>query len=304
MLAIIIPYFKHTFFEETLQSLANQTDQRFKVYIGDDSSREKPAALLGKYKGKFDFEYYRFEDNLGGTSLTQQWERCIALSADEEWIMILGDDDELGEHCIADFYENLAMIITAKSNVVRYATYINDVVQLKLSDLYTHPELEKATDFLFRRISNQTRSSLSEYIFTRASFEKYGFVDYHLAWHSDDRAWLEFSENSPIFSINSSIVNFRLSNENISRPNYRTKEKLEAKVAFSKFVLEHYFINFNKVQKKVFLLQYEQLVYKSNMVTMNFIVLLSKLFILNHGFIASMKFLRRVFIKKNMYILN
>ena len=33
MLAIVIPYFKLTFFEETLQSLANQTDQRFKVYI-------------------------------------------------------------------------------------------------------------------------------------------------------------------------------------------------------------------------------------------------------------------------------
>lgn len=38
MLAIIIPYYKFTFFEATLQSLANQTDQRFKVYIGDDAS--------------------------------------------------------------------------------------------------------------------------------------------------------------------------------------------------------------------------------------------------------------------------
>ena len=29
MLAIVIQYFKLTFFEETLQSLANQTDKRF-----------------------------------------------------------------------------------------------------------------------------------------------------------------------------------------------------------------------------------------------------------------------------------
>ena len=43
MLAIIIPYFKLLFFEETLQSLAIQTDKRFKVYIGDDASPEDPS---------------------------------------------------------------------------------------------------------------------------------------------------------------------------------------------------------------------------------------------------------------------
>lgn len=48
MLAIIIPYYKFTFFEATLQSLANQTDQRFKVYIGDDASLEDYAFLSGK----------------------------------------------------------------------------------------------------------------------------------------------------------------------------------------------------------------------------------------------------------------
>lgn len=38
MLAIVIPYYKITFFEDTLESLAHQTDKRFKVYIGDDAS--------------------------------------------------------------------------------------------------------------------------------------------------------------------------------------------------------------------------------------------------------------------------
>lgn len=46
MLAIIIPYYKLRFFEATLESLANQTDKRFKVYIGDDASPENLADLL------------------------------------------------------------------------------------------------------------------------------------------------------------------------------------------------------------------------------------------------------------------
>jgi glycosyltransferase involved in cell wall biosynthesis len=71
MLAIIIPYYKLTFFEATLQSLAHQIDKRFKVYIGDDASPEDPSELLEKYQGKFDFVYHRFDSNLGGISLTQ-----------------------------------------------------------------------------------------------------------------------------------------------------------------------------------------------------------------------------------------
>ncbi len=34
--------------------------------------------LLEKYKDKFDFVYHEFESNLGGISLVQQWNRCIA----------------------------------------------------------------------------------------------------------------------------------------------------------------------------------------------------------------------------------
>ena len=71
MLAIVIPYYKRTFFEETLQCLVNHTNQRFKVYIGDDASPENPSELLKKQKGRFDFVYLSFEQNIGGKSLTQ-----------------------------------------------------------------------------------------------------------------------------------------------------------------------------------------------------------------------------------------
>ena len=71
MLAIIIPYYKFTFFEATLQSLADQTNKQFKVYIGDDASPDSPETILKKYHGKFDFVYHRFEKNLGSVSLTK-----------------------------------------------------------------------------------------------------------------------------------------------------------------------------------------------------------------------------------------
>src|SRR5436190_2366329 len=123
MLAIIIPYYKLTFFESTLESLADQTDKRFKVYIGDDASLEDCSLLLRKFEGKFDFIYYRFENNLGGISLTKQWERCISLSDKEEWLMILGDDDVLGENVVEEFYKQYDFF-KGKTNLIRYASQI------------------------------------------------------------------------------------------------------------------------------------------------------------------------------------
>nr|WP_315234329.1 glycosyltransferase family 2 protein [uncultured Flavobacterium sp.] len=296
MLAIIIPYYKLTFFEATLQSLAIQTDKRFKVYIGDDGSPENPIVLLEKYKNQFDFIYHRFDENLGGVSLVQQWERCIAMIGNEEWFMILGDDDTLSVTCIEEFYFNLSEILYNKCKVIRFATVIKDEVNNKTSSLYTHPKLEKATDFFYRRFKNKTRSSLSEYIFRKSAYEKHGFYNYNFAWYADDRAWLEFSEFNYIYSINSSYMSFRLSDENISRADYKIKEKQEVKVVFFKFVVFRYFFNFKRHQQKELLLYYEQLVYINKKVNFSFWLVL---FLFHSGsfhFMQSIKFTRRLLI--------
>ncbi|OGS71072.1 MAG: hypothetical protein A3F91_02095 [Flavobacteria bacterium RIFCSPLOWO2_12_FULL_35_11] len=296
MLAIVIPYYKLTFFEATIQSLANQTDKRFKVYIGDDASMDSPSALLEKYYGQFEFMYNRFENNLGGISLVKQWARCIAMTKNEEWLMILGDDDEMSSTCIAEFYKHLPKIELNNCNVVRYATIINDEVQHKQSYLYTHRTLEKATDFIYRRFLNQTRSSLSEYIFKRSSYEKYGFYNYKLAWYADDRAWFEFSDSNYIYTINSAFVSFRLSFENISRANYKINEKQQVTMQFYKFLIVKHFNKFKRYQRKDLLMFYEQLVYKNKVVTFAFWFLLSMLFLVSFYPLQSIKFSRRLLI--------
>jgi len=256
MLAIIIPYYKFSFFEETLQSLANQTSKRFKVYIGDDASPENPGVLLEKYQGKFDFVYYRFDENLGGKSLPQQWKRCIALSANEEWIMVLGDDDVLSETVVESFYNNQAIFLK-KTNVIRFASkklFGKDIVD---SNVFVHPKWESATAAFYRKFAKTTRSTLSEYIFSRASYLKFGFYDYPLAWNSDDRAWLEFSDSKPIFTINESIVYFRLSDLNISGRQDNLLLKNKSEIEFYKFIVVSKLKEFNKEQQLRLLRRYQ-----------------------------------------------
>ncbi|TDE02052.1 glycosyltransferase family 2 protein [Flavobacterium sandaracinum] len=248
MLAIVVPYYKLTFFEETLKSLAIQTDKRFKVYIGDDASPENPNDLLEKYNGKFEFDYHRFKDNLGGISLVQQWERCVSLSIDEEWLMILGDDDYLDSNVVASFYNNFNDF-NSKSNLVRYTSKLIYENLNTVSDLYKHPIWETATDSFYRKFSKESRSSLSEHIFSKQSYLKYGFHNYPLAWNSDDRAWIDFSDKRPIYTINESIVYVRVSSFSITGKRDNLLKKNASEIEFYKFLISRKFKYYRDYQR-------------------------------------------------------
>ena len=162
MLAIVIPYYKLTFFDETLQSINNQTDKRFKVYIGNDASKANPEELLLKYDNSFEIVYKKFNDNLGSSSLVNQWHRCLDMINDEEWIMILGDDDVLGENVVEEFYKNLETVNDCQINVIRFSSVLVNSITLKKSSVYLQEKKEQMIDFFAKKMFDKTRSSLSE----------------------------------------------------------------------------------------------------------------------------------------------
>lgn len=251
MIAVVIPYYKINFFESTLISLKNQSDKRFTVYIGNDASPDDPKSLLEKYQNSFRFEYAEFETNLGGKSLVKHWERCIDQIKDEQWIMILGDDDTLSENCIADFCKNIEEVKKQQINVVRFATQIINENDEIISGIYQHPQIESSIDFLFRKLKGGTRSSLSEYIFKTSSVKKYKFKEFPLAWHSDDLAILEFSEFGTIFTINQAVVNFRWSGKNITSLMNNMVIKNKATFNFYYYLLNDVKKHFNASQKEI-----------------------------------------------------
>lgn len=258
MLAIVIPYYKHTFFESTLLSLKNQTNKQFTVYIGDDASPKDPKDLLEKYKENFSCHYKRFDYNLGSISLVKQWERCIAMTNNEDWIMILGDDDELERDFIQSFYDNISNVNELNVNVIRFASQKIDENSLIISKKYDHPNLEKSTDFLIKKIKGETRSSLSEYVFRREILEKIKFKDFPLAWHSDDLSLLEFSNFGYIYTINESLVLVRSSSINISSKSDNLKPKNKASINFYHYLLKYKRTYFDKNQLSLIYEKFEK----------------------------------------------
>jgi len=295
MLAIVIPYYKIQFFEATLRSLANQTDKRFTVYIGDDASPDDPSEVLQQFSGQFPFEYHRFETNRGGTSLVRQWDRCVDLIREEEWIMILGDDDVLSDNTIASWYGHYEQF-KGKTNVVKFASKIIFQETDRISDPFLHPVWEKATDSFFKKTTALTRSSLSEYIFTKRAYTTYGFYDYPLAWYSDDRAWIDFSEQKNIYTINESFVFIRFSEMNISGRQDNTVLKKKAKEQFfGDYILKKVAL-FSKKERLALLLLYEVAIKDQRKLVLKEWLRLGKLYALNFTPISFLKLIRRFFI--------
>lgn len=239
MLAIIIPFFKLTFFEATLQSLANQTDKRFKVYIGDDASPDDCSTILQKFDQKIDFNYHRFKTNLGATSLTKHWERCIMLSKDEDWIMVLGDDDMLGDNVVSEF-NKLIDLQTKDLNLIRCNLNILKNKNQLEKNYFDYQPHELSNRFLERIFSTVETITASEFIFSRELYlKKNGFVDFPLAWFSDYATWLNFSKESGIYNLLEAKVYWRLSNENISskKDDIKTSElKIKSLFLFVSFL--------------------------------------------------------------------
>ena len=105
-LAFVIPAFKERFLAATLASLAEQTNQDFSVYIGDDASQYNLPEIIEPFRDKLKLQYRRFNDNLGHNSLVKHWGRCVDLST-EEYFCLLADDDVIDRNCVAEFYADL-----------------------------------------------------------------------------------------------------------------------------------------------------------------------------------------------------
>lgn len=258
MLAIVIPYYKINFFKETLQSLVLQTDRRFKVYIGDDASKDDPLPLLNEFIDKFDYEYKRFGSNLGAISLVAQWNRCLQMVQNEKWVTILGDDDFISSNFVASFYEKLDLVTKLQCDVIRFSSFVIDQKSTIISPCFTHPETENSTDFLMRKFEGSTRSSLGEFIFNKEKIDSIGFRDLPLAWYTDVLAFLEFSDFKTIFTINNAFYYFRHSPVNITSLQNNYKQKSRATFLFYDYLITKRSNFFSKYQLDILFLRLEK----------------------------------------------
>ena len=213
-LAIIIPAYKPDFLRKTLQSVINQTDQRFSLYIFDDASPHNIREIVESSPLPKQTHYQRFEENMGQYSLVKQWDRCIEQIQNESWVWLFSDDDIMDPDCVKAFYK--AREKDQAAGCFRFDTIKIDQDGKNIRE-NQFPDKMNASDFLNLKLSSEQESYVVEYIFSREAFyDVGGFPDLPLAWASDDLFWAKMANLHPIRTIKGPIVKWRSSALNIS----------------------------------------------------------------------------------------
>lgn len=249
-LAIVIPAYKNEFLDETLNSLRNQSNKNFTLYIGDDCSPFDLALIINTYRNDLNIVYKKFSNNIGKTNLVAQWTRCISMIDNEKWIWLFSDDDLLEQNCVESFYTYLhkypneklfhfdTSIIDKDSKVIKRNTKYQWVVNDEL-------------DFINRRIEGVISNYAVEYIFHKDLYLKHhGFKVYPLAWNSDDATYTTFMIDVGLKCIENSTVFWRYSGSNISSLNKdRTiiKKKILANILHLRFLIRSQIVDTEKL---------------------------------------------------------
>lgn len=263
-LAIVIPYYNIKFFEDTLKSVAAQTDKRFTFYIGNDASPADPKSMIEKHFGPGDFQYYEYENNVGGENLAKQWERILE-NVTEDWFQLLGDDDMISENFVEEFYANLPETVQQKSMVLKAPQcIINDMGEV-MAGLSEFPYLFSRNYNWQRKFRSGERASLSEHIFKTSQYRKYKFQKFPFAWGSDDVAVYEFSESEPILFLKKSKVFVRVSKHSISGSEDNMIAKKNAYHHFEKYMINHHYKNLEKEDIYKMINQQISYSYKNNL---------------------------------------
>lgn len=214
-LAIVIPAYKSTFLPAALDSIAAQTCKDFTLYIGDDCSPNNIGEIVDRYRDKINIVYKRFDTNLGGKDLVAQWERCIDMTKDEEWLWLFSDDDMMEANCVEELYET----INKNGNLDIYHFDIN-VINADgriIRRAKPYPSGLSAWSFCKQRTDCKIFSFVVEYVYRKNVFmEKGRFQNFDMAWGSDVATITKLIGGKALGIIRNARVNWRQSDENIS----------------------------------------------------------------------------------------
>lgn len=232
-LAIVIPTYKIEFFESALESLKRQTNKRFNVYVGIDASKADFEAVIEKYSKDINITYKRFKENLGGKNLVAQWNRCLDMVKDEQWIWLFSDDDMMEPTCVESFYKEIEK--GAKYDLYHFDVSVIDENNKVVKVTRPYPTVLDSVSFLKGKNSAKIDSFVVEYIFRRSTFERLGgFQYFDQAWGTDIATWAKLGRDKGFKTISGAKVLWRQSSLNIT-PNVNKdglRRKLKANVSF------------------------------------------------------------------------
>ena len=212
-LSFILPAYKAKFLEQTLQSILGQTYSDIEVFVVDDCSPDDIEGTVRKFEDRR-LHYCRNTRNIGShEGIIAAWTNAVRL-AKSKWFVCAGDDDVY----LPDFADTLLRLASKYPHCdlfhARCATINSEGKWISAGD--ERLEFETQAQMMYARGAKRSMQFMPDFMFrTEAFFRMGGFVDFPLAWYSDDATVFKMSANGCAHS-QEILFLFRWSGLNIS----------------------------------------------------------------------------------------
>lgn len=234
----LVPSYKSSFLREALRSIKQQTYIDFKVIVSDDCSPEDLRSIYNREVGDDSrFEFRSNEKNIGSYSLVSHWNLLIELCK-TDYLIMASDDDVYAPF----FLDEINTQIERHPDAYLYRSFVNrineqgDIIERESPiEGYETPLSAMASHFKPGRVH-----CIGNYVFNKDYLLSVGgFVDFPLAWFSDDATILLCSKNG-VCNTASAAFSFRDSDVNISND-----RNVDQKVAVNKIKATKLFYNWS-----------------------------------------------------------
>lgn len=234
--SLVLPAYKGKFLGEAIGSILAQTLDGFELIVVDDCS---PDNLKGIVDGFADnrITFYRNEENIGGKNLVKQWNKCLEYAKGE--YVILASDDDVYEKTYLEEINKLSKAYPDAGVLKTRIRHIDESGSPMYEELPISDSFISQIDYLNKYANGEIMTGIPQYTFKRIDLLNIGgFVDYPLAWHSDDATVLKMAVNGIAcsnevgFSFRESGINISCKRDTVSQ----TEQKIDASISFLKYV--------------------------------------------------------------------
>lgn len=189
----LLPAFKGRFLDEMLRSIQGQTYTDFKVIISDDCSPEDLKSICEPYLSDPRFTYRRNAENMGSKSLVSHWNLLVDM-CDTEYLILASDDDVYEPQ----FLEEIDKLTLKYPQVDLFRGKVKGI-DANGGCIDTEGITEEIIDkihFAHHWYNKDFITCISNYCYrTKMLKSKGSFVEFPLAWFSDDATNLMMANN-------------------------------------------------------------------------------------------------------------
>lgn len=267
--SFILPAYKRRFLKEAIDSILAQTCHDFELVIVDDKSPEDLNGILREYSWESSFRllpdggslwtvdgisvrYYQNKENIGGRNIVEAWNHAMSY-AEGEWCVLASDDDRY----LPRYLETMLDLSRKYPRCDLFHARIAEIDENGEWMRVSSPRVEHETQIqmVYQRGVKRISQFAAEFIFRRSAFLRIGgFVNFPLAWYSDDATWMLLSKNG-VGCSQEILFEFRWSGENITSRYDNVADKIAAGEKFGSWFDEFYSSLVPITKEDVFLLK-------------------------------------------------